>query len=61
MLSDRKLLLGIGMGILIGTFFMLGAKVNYSLSNSQIEEKAAALGMKYPDEIKVINQKGVSK
>jgi hypothetical protein len=55
------LLLGIGIGILIGTFFMLGSKVNYTLSKSQIEEKAAALGMKYPDEIKVINEKGVSK
>ncbi|WML35424.1 hypothetical protein [Clostridium sp. OS1-26] len=40
---------------------MAGAKVNYQLSKSQIEDRARSMGMMYPDEVKVINDKGVSK
>lgn len=40
---------------------MAGAKFNYQLSKSQIEDRARSMGMMYPDEVKVINDKGVSK
>lgn len=54
-------MIGIGIGIVIATTAMAGAKVNYQLSKSQIEDKARSMGMMYPDEVKVINDKGVSK
>jgi len=47
-------LLGIGIGILIGTFFTLISKFNYTLSDGQIEMRAKKLGMTYPSEIKVM-------
>ena len=53
--SDRKILIGIGIGILIATFVMSGVKIQYEMSKSQIEDKARSMGMKYPDEMKVIN------
>lgn len=59
--SDRKLLMGIGIGIIIATAVMIGTKVNYQMSKSQIEDKARSMGMIYPQEVKVINDKGVSK
>lgn len=40
---------------------MTGAKISYNLSNSQIENKARSMGMIYPDEAKVINEKESSK
>lgn len=60
-LSDRKLLIGIGIGIIMATFIMIGTKVNYQMSKAQIEDKARGMGMIYPEEVKVINDKGVSK
>ncbi|WP_123053514.1 hypothetical protein [Clostridium sp. JN-1] len=60
-LSDRKLLIGIGIGIIMATFIMIGTKVNYQMSKTQIEDKARGMGMIYPEEVKVINDKGVSK
>ncbi|RFM18657.1 hypothetical protein C1147_17290 [Clostridium botulinum] len=36
---------------------MIGVKINYNLSKSQIESKARGLGMEYPQEMKVIEQK----
>lgn len=59
--SDRKILIGIGIGILIATFVMSGVKIKYEMSKSQIEDKARSMGMEYPDEIKVINSGGVNK
>ncbi|AYD40666.1 hypothetical protein D4Z93_09035 [Clostridium fermenticellae] len=59
--SDRKLLIGIGIGIVAATFVMLGTKVSYQMSRAQIEDKARGMGMIYPQEVKVINDKGVSK
>lgn len=50
-----------GIGILLTTFIMTGVKINYNLSKSQIEQKARQMGMNYPTEFKVINEKGVSK
>lgn len=40
---------------------MTGAKISYNLSSSQIENKARSMGMIYPDEVKVINEKESSK
>jgi hypothetical protein len=54
--SDRKLLLGIGIGIVIGIFSMLGVKYSPSMTQAQIEEKARGLGMTYPEDMKVINK-----
>lgn len=36
-------------------------KSSASLSNAEIEQRARALGMDYPSEFKVINDKGVKK
>jgi len=54
-------LIGIGIGIIIATTAMAGAKFSYQLSKSQIEDKARSMGMMYPEEVKVINEKEVSK
>lgn len=61
MLSDRKLLIGIGIGIIIGTIAMFGYKMELSLSKEAIEKKAKSYGMDYPEEFKVINKKDVGK
>lgn len=53
-LSDKKILLGIGIGILIGAFFSLSSGISYSLSDGQVELRARKLGMKYPEEIRVM-------
>lgn len=60
-LCDRKLLIGIGIGILIGTGCMMGAKTAQNQSKSSIEQKAREMGMVYPDEAKVITDKDVKK
>lgn len=54
-LSDRKILLGIGIGIILATSVMLQVKIQYQMSKNQIEQKARSLGMQYPEEMKVIN------
>ncbi|NEZ45911.1 hypothetical protein FDF74_01645 [Clostridium niameyense] len=56
-LCDRKILIGIGIGIILSTGIMTSVKINYNLSRSEIEKKAMDLGMKYPEEMKVINKK----
>ncbi|MCT8976090.1 hypothetical protein N4T77_05710 [Clostridium sp. CX1] len=53
--------MGIGIGMVLSTLIMTGVKVNYQMSKSQIEDKARGMGMVYPEEVKVINDKGVSK
>ncbi|HAG45051.1 MAG TPA: hypothetical protein DCL31_19165 [Clostridium sp.] len=60
-MADRKVLLGIGIGIIIGTIFMGFSKLNYELSDAQVEVKARALGMKYPDEVKIMIKDEVKK
>ena len=57
-LSDKRLLVGIGIGMIIATLIMTGVNINYSFSSSQIETKARALGMQYPQDFKVINGGG---
>lgn len=54
-LCDRKILAGIGIGLIIGVVSMLGFKYNTSLTRAQIEEKAKGYGMDYPSEFKVLN------
>ncbi|SQC03187.1 hypothetical protein [Clostridium tetanomorphum] len=50
-----------GIGIVISTLIMIGTKINYQMSNYEVEKRARSMGMKYPEEIKVIIDKGVSK
>lgn len=54
-------MLGIGIGILIGTFCMTISQFTYSLSDAQIEMRARKLGMKYPDEMKIMINNEVEK
>ena len=56
-LNDRKLLIGVGIGLIIATILMWGYKSNQELSKARIEEKAMEYGMKYPDEVKTIFDK----
>jgi uncharacterized membrane protein YciS (DUF1049 family) len=60
-LSDRKILIGIGIGMIIATLVMGGVKINLQMSNAEVEKKARGLGMDYPTEFKVLEKKGVSK
>jgi len=50
--------MGIGIGMIIATLIMTGVNIDYSFSNAQIEVKARALGMQYPQDFKVINGGG---
>lgn len=49
---DKKILLGIGIGLILGVIFMMGYKYEESISNGGIEEAARGLGMHYDDECK---------
>ncbi|WP_278246524.1 hypothetical protein [Clostridium lundense] len=40
---------------------MTGVKINYQMSNYEVEKRARSMGMKYPDEVKFIMDKGVDK
>lgn len=51
---DKKILLGIGIGLVLGVVFMFGYKYTANFSDSQIEEKARGLGMIYENERKSI-------
>ncbi|KEI09479.1 hypothetical protein Z954_12530 [Clostridium botulinum C/D str. BKT2873] len=53
-LSDKKVLIGIGLGIIISTLFMINTKIQFNLSRYKIEMKAREYGMEYKDEHKVI-------
>lgn len=60
-LSDRKVLIGIGIGIIIGTSVMIMSDRQQALSKAKVEEKAREYGMIYRDEVKVIFDKDVKK
>lgn len=60
MLSDRKILFGIGIGIIIGVIFTMSTKLNYNLSDGMIEIRAKKLGMSYPEDIKIDIKDGVN-
>ena len=51
---DKKILFGIGIGLVLGVICMFGYKYTINLSDSQIEEKARDLGMIYESESKSI-------
>lgn len=46
--------MGIGIGMIITSTFILGYNYKQELSDAKIEEKARGLGMIYEDECKVI-------
>jgi hypothetical protein len=54
LLTDRKILIGIGIGMVLTSILMFSYNYNKELSNDKIEEKARALGMHYDDECKVL-------
>ena len=60
-ICDKKVLLGIGIGLVIGVISMLGYKYEASLSDAQIEEKARALGMHTSNDSKVLFNEGGGK
>lgn len=49
-----KILMGIGIGMILTSIILFGFNNRTQLSNSEIEEKARALGMHYSDECKVL-------
>jgi hypothetical protein len=53
--------MGIGIGVIMATAIMTSVKNNYQMSKTQIEDKARSMGMVYPEDVKVINSKEVSK
>lgn len=56
---DKKIMLGVGIGLILGVICMLGYKSTIGLSDSQIEERARDMGMIYKSEQKAfINGEG---
>ncbi|MCC0688069.1 flagellar protein [Clostridioides sp. ES-S-0108-01] len=53
LLFDKKVFLGIGIGILISTLCIMLFS-NNDMSKAEIEKKARTLGMKYESEMKVL-------
>jgi|BioPla2DNA2_1021312.scaffolds.fasta_scaffold04441_10 hypothetical protein len=53
LLKDRKILIGIGIGMIITSLLTLGFG-NRQLSDSEIEERARKMGMHFEDECKVL-------
>ena len=53
-LLDKRICLGIGIGLVLGVIFMFGYKYTATFSDSQIEERARSLGMIYENESKAI-------
>jgi len=54
---DKRICLGIGIGLILGVICMFGYKYTLNLSDSQIEEKARDLGMIYENESKALSKK----
>ena len=51
--SDRKILLGIGIGLLLGALIMVvNVKPSKPISNLEIENRARGLGMDFPGDFK---------
>lgn len=51
---DKRVLLGIGIGLILGVIFMSYYQFTISVSDSQIEERARGLGMHFDNECKAI-------
>ncbi|MGH4140940.1 hypothetical protein [Clostridium sp.] len=54
-------MIGIGIGIILSCILLTGNKINYEMSKGRIEIKARGYGMRYPDEMPIINNKEVGK
>lgn len=50
-MSDKKFILGLGIGLIISAVLMSSVKSN-NISKYEIERKAQELGMMYPDDVK---------
>ncbi len=55
---DRRILLGVGIGLILGVILMIGYKTTIGLSDSKIEERARDLGMIYRSEQKSMFNSG---
>ena len=55
-LIDPKILFGIGLGLLLSVSLTIPHREDSTITAEVIEERARALGMKYPDEIKAIEK-----
>jgi len=53
-LLDRKLLIGVGIGMIISTIIMAGVKINYQMSDEEVIMRARKLNMQFPSEMKAI-------
>lgn len=53
--------MGVGAGLIIASIVLAGVNKVKPMTKVQIEEKAMEYGMDYPDDMKVINKKDVSK
>ncbi|MBE6053315.1 MAG: hypothetical protein E7212_05275 [Clostridium sartagoforme] len=53
-LTDRKILMGIGIGMVLSSLVMFGYSNKNKMSDNEIEEKARGFGMHYSDECKVL-------
>jgi len=51
---DRKILLGLGIGMVLSGLIFLAFTGSKSYSKGQIEEKAREMGMVYPSEVPAI-------
>lgn len=51
---DRKVLIGIGIGMIISALVLSGVNFSKPMSKAQIEEQAKSYGMDYPSAFKVI-------
>lgn len=60
MLCDRKILLGIGIGLIIGVILMLGYEKSSSMTDAEIEERARGLGMHTEGECKVFFKEDIN-
>lgn len=52
LLKDRKVLVGIGIGMILTSLVSLGFNKTTYMSDLEIEEKARTMGMHYEDEFK---------
>lgn len=52
--KDKKILMGIGIGIIIATLTLLCSGTNKKMSHAEIEKAARALGMHYEHECTVL-------
>jgi hypothetical protein len=55
-LFDKKVLLGVGIGIIAATSLMMSNYNQPNISRGEIEQKARSYGMEYPDESRVLSE-----